>query len=57
MPHLHAGGFFVGAPDGQDNFLRYVADRADAVDFDLDYSLSPERHGARLPRQPLPITQ
>ncbi|QKJ18909.1 alpha/beta hydrolase [Microbacterium hominis] len=41
--HLHAGGFFVGAPDGQDNFLRYVADRADAVVFDLDYSLSPER--------------
>lgn len=41
--HLHAGGFFVGSPDGQDNFLRYVADRADAVVFDLDYSLSPER--------------
>ena len=40
--HLHGGGWFVGRPSGRDNILRYVADRADAVVFDLDYSLSPE---------------
>lgn len=40
--HVHGGGFFAGKPTGRDNMLKYVADRADAVVFDLDYSLSPE---------------
>lgn len=40
--HVHGGGFFAGEPTGRDNLLRYVASRADAVVFDLDYSLSPE---------------
>ena len=40
--HLHAGGFFVGRPTGDDNFLKFIADRSGAVVFDLDYSLSPE---------------
>lgn len=40
--HLHGGGFFAGVPTGRDNTLKFIADRADAVVFDLDYSLSPE---------------
>lgn len=40
--HLHGGGFFAGVPTGRDNVLKFIADRADAVVFDLDYSLSPE---------------
>jgi acetyl esterase/lipase len=40
--HLHAGGFFVGRPTGDDSFLKFVAERSGAVVFDLDYSLSPE---------------
>lgn len=40
--HVHGGGFFAGRPTGRDPFLKYVAERADAVVFDLDYSLSPE---------------
>lgn len=40
--HVHGGGFFAGRPTGRDSFLKYIADKADAVVFDLDYSLSPE---------------
>jgi acetyl esterase len=40
--HLHGGGFFAGKPTGDDPFLKYIAEQADAVVFDLDYSLSPE---------------
>lgn len=40
--HLHGGGFFAGVPTGRDNSLKFIADQADAVVFDLDYSLSPE---------------
>ncbi|NJP90919.1 alpha/beta hydrolase [Nonomuraea sp. FMUSA5-5] len=40
--HLHGGGFFAGKPTGRDYFLKYIAEQADAVVFDLDYSLSPE---------------
>ncbi|WP_171075040.1 alpha/beta hydrolase [Nonomuraea basaltis] len=40
--HLHGGGFFAGKPTGHDRFLKYIAEQADAVVFDLDYSLSPE---------------
>jgi len=40
--HIHGGGWFAGHPRGNDNFLRYIAEKAEAVVFDIDYSLSPE---------------
>ena len=41
--HLHGGAFSAGTPNGRDPFLMLVADRADVVIFDLDYSMIPER--------------
>ena len=40
--HMHGGGWFAGHPNGKDNLLRFIAEKADAVVFDVDYSLSPE---------------
>jgi acetyl esterase len=41
--HLHGGGFSAGTPTGRDPLLMLIADRSDAVIFDLDYSMIPER--------------
>ena len=41
--HLHGGGFSAGTPIGNDPFLKVIADRSNAVIFDLDYSMIPER--------------
>lgn len=49
--HLHGGGWFAGKPTGRDNALKYIADRADAVVFDLDYSLSPEHRFPHAPNE------
>ncbi|KQO05879.1 alpha/beta hydrolase [Paenibacillus sp. Leaf72] len=40
--HIHGGGWFAGSPTPNDNVLRLIAEKADAVVFDIDYSLSPE---------------
>lgn len=40
--HIHGGGFFTGRPLGPDNSLRFIANQAGAIVFDVDYSLSPE---------------
>lgn len=42
LVHFHGGGFFAGSPDGHNDMLKYIAEKTDAVVFDLDYSLSPE---------------
>ena len=41
--HLHGGAFSAGTPIGRDPVLRLIADRSEAVVFDLDYSMIPER--------------
>lgn len=40
--HFHSGGWYTGSPKGGDNMLKYIAEKADAVVFDFDYSLAPE---------------
>lgn len=40
--HIHGGGWFGGSPQKNDNMLRFIAEKADAVVFDIDYSLSPD---------------
>ena len=49
--HFHGGGWFAGKPRGRDNVLKYIADHADAVVFDLDYSLSPEHKFPHAPNE------
>ncbi len=40
--HFHGGGFFMGPPNGKDPMLKFIAEKANAHVFDVDYSLSPE---------------
>ena len=41
--HLHGGAFSAGTPTGNNPFLSLIAESTDAVIFDLDYSMIPER--------------
>lgn len=49
--YVHGGAFFGGTPFTTENPCRYVADRADAVVWNVDYSLAPEHP------YPIPCTQ
>lgn len=40
---IHGGGFIGGTPFAVENFCRLVTELADAVVFNIDYSLAPER--------------
>ncbi len=40
--HIHGGGFFMGSPNGKDPMLKFIAEKANANVFDVDYSLTPE---------------
>ncbi len=40
---IHGGGFIGGTPFAVENFCRLVAELADAVVFNVDYSLAPEK--------------
>lgn len=49
--YVHGGGFIGGTPFTVENPCRYIADRADAVVWNVDYSLPPEHP------YPVPCTQ
>lgn len=40
---MHGGAFSAGTPTGRDPLLMLIADRSDAIVYDLDYSMIPER--------------
>lgn len=49
--YVHGGAFFGGAPFTLENHCRLIAERADCVTFNIDYSLAPEHS------YPIPCTQ
>lgn len=49
--YVHGGAFFGGSPFTLENHCRLIAERADCVTFNLDYSLAPEHP------YPIPCTQ
>ena len=40
---IHGGGWVGGTPYTVENFCRFIAEKADAVVFNIDYSLAPEK--------------
>lgn len=51
LVYVHGGAFFGGSPFTTENPCRLIADRADAVVWNVDYSLAPEHP------YPIPCTQ
>ena len=41
--YIHGGGFFTGSPFTMENPMRLLAEKADAVVFNIEYSLAPEK--------------
>ena len=51
LVYVHGGAFFGGSPFTTENSCRLIADRADAIVWNVDYSLAPEHP------YPIPCTQ
>ena len=51
LVYVHGGAFFGGTPFTTENPCRYIAEQADAVVWNVDYSLAPEHP------YPIPCTQ
>lgn len=49
--YVHGGGFFGGSPFTLENHCRLIAERADCVTFNIEYSLAPDAP------YPIPCTQ